>query len=64
VNEARISPYVLGDELVGAVRKVKVDEVGEQSHGDNNGDDVFSLSLSTQEASPCLLNEMQKRLAV
>jgi hypothetical protein len=28
------SPDVLGDDLLGAVREVKVDEVGELSHGD------------------------------
>jgi hypothetical protein len=50
-NTWRRLPYVLGDELVGAVRKVKVDEVGEQSHGNNNGD-VFSLSLDRRRKPP------------
>jgi hypothetical protein len=31
------APDVLGDDLLGAVREVEVDEIGEQSHGDDEG---------------------------
>jgi len=31
------APDVLGDDLLGAVREVEVDEIREQSHGDDEG---------------------------
>jgi hypothetical protein len=46
--KARIPPHVLGDDLVGgAARQVKVDEVGEQSHGSNGGDVFLSSCFSS-----------------
>lgn len=42
------APDVLGDDLLGAVREVEVDEIGEQSHGDN---DESSSSCLTRQSS-------------
>jgi hypothetical protein len=50
--KARISPHVLGDDLVCvAARQVKVDEVGEQSHGYKPTTTAMS---SSRPASPLL----------
>jgi hypothetical protein len=49
VSGGAILPYVLGDDLAGAVGEVEVEEIGEQRHGGRRsaGADGFVSSSST-----------------
>ena len=46
------APYVLGDDLLGAVREVEVDEIGEQSHGRERTSREWVIDLCVLVAQP------------